>query len=129
MGSIRLAVIDDPRMSAPLKEEWQDDALCAQVGSEVFFPPKGGSTLDGKMVCKGCYVIFDCLIYAMANEHSSNYGIFGGLSERERKKLQKIMAGDPLISLEDAYDRVVLSRKQKGNRKQNRPVRTAAEAA
>lgn len=129
MGSIRLAVIDDPRMTAPLKEEWQDDALCAQVGTEVFFPPKGGNTLDAKLICEGCDVILQCLEYALANEHSMRFGIFGGLSERERRKLIKFMEEDPLISLEQARNRVVLTRKQKGNRKQNRPVRTAAEAA
>ena len=129
MGSIRLAVIDDPRMSAPLKEEWQDDALCAQIGTEVFFPPKGGSTLEAKLICEGCDVILQCLEYALANEHSSNYGIFGGLSERERRKLQKLMAEQPLISLEEARNAVVSQRKQKGNRKQNRPVKTEAEAA
>ena len=129
MGSIRLAVIDDPRMSAPLKEEWQDDALCAQVGTEIFFPKKGGTTLDAKLICEGCDVILECLEYALANEHSMRNGIFGGLSERERRKLVKLMEEEPLISLEQARDRVISLRKQKGNRKQNRPVRTVAEAA
>lgn len=129
MGSIRLAVIDDPRMSAPLKEEWQDDALCAQIGMDAFFPPKGGSTLEGKLICEGCDVVLQCLEYAMANEHSSRYGIFGGLSERERKKLIKLRVERPLLSLDEARNAIVLTRKQKGNRKQNRPVRTDAAAA
>ena len=66
---------------------WQVDALCAQTDPEAFFPEKGGSTRDAKKVCGACDVKQDCLEYALANDE--RFGIWGGLSERERRKLRK----------------------------------------
>lgn len=66
---------------------WQADALCAQTDPEAFFPEKGGSTREAKKVCDGCEVRSQCLEYALANDE--RFGIWGGLSERERRKLRK----------------------------------------
>ena len=54
---------------------------------EAFFPEKGGSTREAKKVCVGCEVRSECLEYALANDE--RFGIWGGLSERERRKLKK----------------------------------------
>lgn len=66
---------------------WQERALCAQTDPEAFFPEKGGSTREAKRVCTGCEVRAECLEYALANDE--RFGIWGGLSERERRKLKK----------------------------------------
>jgi WhiB family redox-sensing transcriptional regulator len=66
---------------------WQADALCAQTDPEAFFPEKGGSTRDAKRICTGCEVKAQCLDYALKNDE--RFGIWGGLSERERRKLKK----------------------------------------
>ena len=66
---------------------WQERSLCAQTDPEAFFPEKGGSTRDAKKVCVGCEVRAECLEYALANDE--RFGIWGGLSERERRKLKK----------------------------------------
>ncbi|MBE7323453.1 WhiB family transcriptional regulator [Nocardioides sp. Y6] len=66
---------------------WQDRALCAQTDPEAFFPEKGGSTREAKKVCLTCDVRSDCLEYALMNDE--RFGIWGGLSERERRKLKK----------------------------------------
>jgi WhiB family transcriptional regulator, redox-sensing transcriptional regulator len=66
---------------------WQGDALCAQTDPEAFFPEKGGSTRDAKKICGSCEVKADCLEYALQNDE--RFGIWGGLSERERRKLRK----------------------------------------
>ena len=66
---------------------WQTDALCAQTEPEAFFPEKGGSTRDAKRVCEACPVSGKCLDYAMANDEK--FGIWGGLSERERRRLRR----------------------------------------
>jgi WhiB family redox-sensing transcriptional regulator len=66
---------------------WQERALCAQTDPEAFFPEKGGSTREAKKVCIGCDVRGECLEYALA--HDERFGIWGGLSERERRKLKK----------------------------------------
>lgn len=66
---------------------WQERALCAQTDPEAFFPEKGGSTREAKRVCLSCDVKAECLEYALA--HDERFGIWGGLSERERRKLKK----------------------------------------
>ncbi len=66
---------------------WQADALCAQTDPEAFFPEKGGSTRDAKKVCGSCNVRSQCLEYALSNDE--RFGIWGGLSERERRRLRK----------------------------------------
>lgn len=66
---------------------WQTDALCAQTDPEAFFPEKGGSTRDAKRICSTCDVRSECLEYALQNDE--RFGIWGGLSERERRKLKR----------------------------------------
>ncbi|MGP3535436.1 WhiB family transcriptional regulator [Microbacterium sp. RD1] len=66
---------------------WQSDALCAQTDPEAFFPEKGGSTRDAKRICTTCDVRDQCLEYALHNDE--RFGIWGGLSERERRKLKR----------------------------------------
>jgi WhiB family redox-sensing transcriptional regulator len=70
--------------------DWHDKALCAQTDPEAFFPEKGGSTREAKKICTGCEVRAECLAYALA--HDERFGIWGGLSERERRRLKR-MAG------------------------------------
>ena len=66
---------------------WYAEALCAQTDPEAFHPEKGGSTREAKRTCLGCDVRTQCLEYALANQE--RYGIWGGLSERERRKLER----------------------------------------
>ena len=66
---------------------WQERSLCAQTDPEAVVPEKGGSTREAKKVCVGCDVRSECLEYALANDE--RFGIWGGLSERERRKLKK----------------------------------------
>ncbi|WP_062071637.1 WhiB family transcriptional regulator [Demequina sediminicola] len=66
---------------------WQERALCAQTDPEAFFPEKGGSTREAKKVCASCEVRSECLDYALENDE--RFGIWGGLSERERRKLKR----------------------------------------
>ncbi|MDO4666048.1 MAG: WhiB family transcriptional regulator [Actinomycetaceae bacterium] len=66
---------------------WQERALCAQTDPEAFFPEKGGSTREAKAVCAGCSVRAQCLAYALENDE--RFGIWGGMSERERRRLRR----------------------------------------
>ena len=78
-----------PLFGAPADDTvagWQERALCAQTDPEAFFPEKGGSTREAKKVCTGCDVRMECLEYALENDE--RFGIWGGLSERERRKLK-----------------------------------------
>ena len=69
------------------EDQWQERALCAQTDPEAFFPEKGGSTREAKRICLGCEVKDSCLDYALANDE--RFGIWGGLSERERRRLKR----------------------------------------
>jgi len=79
---LRPQVVEDDN---PLS--WQTDALCAQTDPEAFFPEKGGSTRDAKRICTTCEVKAQCLDYALQNDE--RFGIWGGLSERERRRLRR----------------------------------------
>lgn len=82
------AVLDLVPLSDLEELAWQEQALCAQTDPEAFFPEKGGSTREAKKVCLSCEVRVDCLEYAL--EQDERFGIWGGLSERERRRLKKL---------------------------------------
>ncbi len=87
---VALTLITGTDFDMPLVDEdpgWRDKALCAQTDPELFFPEKGGSTREPKRVCMGCSVKEECLEYALANDE--RFGVWGGLSERERRRLKR----------------------------------------
>ena len=69
---------------------WQDYANCLGVDPDLFFPERGASTKEAKEVCRGCVVREDCLEYALSN--SEKFGIWGGMSERERRRIRRARA-------------------------------------
>ena len=89
MRRSHLSLVPDGFDLAPATndEQWQERALCAQTDPEAFFPEKGGSTREAKRICMGCEVRDACLDYALA--HDERFGIWGGLSERERRRLKR----------------------------------------
>jgi WhiB family redox-sensing transcriptional regulator len=82
------------------EQDWQERALCAQTDPEAFFPEKGGSTREAKRICAGCEVRAECLEYALAQDE--RFGIWGGLSERERRRLRRggseLLAGSEIVA-------------------------------
>jgi WhiB family redox-sensing transcriptional regulator len=66
---------------------WQERANCLGVDPDLFFPERGASTREAKGVCKGCEVRLECLEYALAQ--GEKFGIWGGLSERERRRVRR----------------------------------------
>ena len=72
--------------AAPDKS-WQNYANCLGVDPDLFFPERGASTREAKEVCRGCVVSEDCLEYALSN--SEKFGIWGGMSERERRRIRR----------------------------------------
>jgi WhiB family transcriptional regulator, redox-sensing transcriptional regulator len=73
--------------SVTLNENWQDQANCLGVDPDLFFPERGASTREAKEVCRGCTVRADCLEFALQN--GEKFGIWGGLSERERRRIRR----------------------------------------
>lgn len=81
------AVIDGDSDVSTSEFVWQDYAVCKETDPEAFFPEKGGSTKEAKRVCMGCPVQDSCLQYALDNEE--RFGVWGGLSERERRSIKR----------------------------------------
>ena len=69
---------------------WMIDAKCLDADPEAFFPEKGGSTREAKRICGACDVREKCLEYALANDE--RFGIWGGMSERERRRLKRLVS-------------------------------------
>lgn len=71
--------------------DWMDDALCAEVGTEIFFPDRGGSPARALEVCRGCDVRQECLEYALNLQAGTAYGIagvWGGTTASQRDKMK-----------------------------------------
>ncbi|RZB14732.1 WhiB family transcriptional regulator [Streptomyces sp. F001] len=71
----------------PADTAWQAQALCAQTGAEFFFPEPGSSVREAKRICGMCEMRSACLEYALANDE--RFGVWGGLSEKERLQLRR----------------------------------------
>lgn len=69
--------------------DWMLEARCLDADPEAFFPEKGGSTREAKRICAACPVRDDCLQYALENDE--RFGIWGGLSERERRRAKRVV--------------------------------------
>ncbi len=70
-------------------DDWKNDALCGQTDPDMFFPDRGESTREAKMVCSRCTVTAECLEYAL--QHDERHGVWGGMSERDRRKLRGLV--------------------------------------
>ena len=75
---------------SPEERSWHDQANCLGVDPDLFFPERGASTREAKEVCRGCVVREECLEYALTN--GEKFGIWGGMSERERRRLRRARA-------------------------------------
>ena len=68
--------------------DWRHDAECIRyVGIVDFFPARGESAREAKSICATCSVREQCLEYAMRWDQLC--GVWGGLSERERRQLRR----------------------------------------
>lgn len=66
---------------------WQDFANCRGADADLFFPERGASTRRAKAICAECDVRAECLDFAV--ETGEKFGIWGGMSERERRRVRK----------------------------------------
>ncbi len=74
--------------------EWQEEAACRPMDNLIFFGEEGESELErqareakAKAVCRTCPVQDPCLEFAM--ETNQKYGIWGGLTDKERASLKR----------------------------------------
>ncbi|KNX35954.1 hypothetical protein VV01_21525 [Luteipulveratus halotolerans] len=71
-----------------LRPSWQKHALCAKTDPETFYPERGQSSAPAERICRKCRVAAECLDYALA--HGERFGVWGGTSERRRRRLARI---------------------------------------
>jgi WhiB family redox-sensing transcriptional regulator len=90
MASNLAALVAAHRYAHHGERRWQEQANCLGVDPDLFFPERGASTREAKAVCRSCEVQGDCLEYALA--HGEKFGIWGGLSERERRRVRRARA-------------------------------------
>ena len=64
---------------------WRRAAKCLQSDPDLHFPAKGESPRDAKRICAQCGVRPDCLAYAL--EHRERFGVYGGIAERDRRRM------------------------------------------
>jgi WhiB family redox-sensing transcriptional regulator len=64
------------------------NGLCAETDPEAFFPEKGDNPGLAKLICSRCDVRTECLEWALRKDE--RYGVWGGTSENDRRKLRKI---------------------------------------
>lgn len=93
-------------------DDFRDRGLCAETDPEAFFPEKGGSTRAAKAICRGCEVRAECLQYALDNDE--RFGIWGGLSERERRALKQKTptppgASRPRVHCRNCQTRIIIT--------------------
>ena len=67
------------------QDAWMEEALCAEIGGEIFFPERGEGPAEAKAVCAACPVRDQCLAHALLNKEP--HGIWGGMTEGERRAL------------------------------------------
>ena len=92
--------MDDDATDEAEEAGWQLEANCLGVDPDLFFPERGASTKEAKAVCKGCVVREDCLEFALQN--GEKFGIWGGLSERERRRIRRQRALDRAAQRDDS---------------------------
>jgi WhiB family redox-sensing transcriptional regulator len=65
--------------------QWMAEGKCRMVAPETFFPSDGLGVIKAQRVCATCPVASQCLEYALENH--IDHGVWGGCSERERRRL------------------------------------------
>jgi WhiB family redox-sensing transcriptional regulator len=71
------------------RPDWFAFANCRGVDPELFFSGRGDNRtmMAAKAVCRECCVAAECLDYALT--HGEHWGVWGGLSERERRRIRR----------------------------------------
>jgi WhiB family redox-sensing transcriptional regulator len=70
-----------------METEWMQRGLCREIPPAVFFPSDGVGVEAARRICANCPVKEPCLEYALA--FRIDHGVWGGCSERERRRILK----------------------------------------
>jgi len=83
-----------PARAETATSDWRDRSACLDADPELFFPigntgPAVAQVEEAKAVCARCPVLEQCRTWAMENPKLTEYGVFGGMSEDERRALRR----------------------------------------
>jgi WhiB family redox-sensing transcriptional regulator len=67
--------------------EWMARGNCAEESPGMFFPSDGVGVEVARRICETCPVKAECLEHALLNR--IDHGVWGGASERERRRILK----------------------------------------
>ena len=71
-------------------EDWAQKGACSSRDPDALFV-QGAAQQQAKQVCMGCPVIAECLADSLDNH--TEFGVWGGMTERERRALLKRRPG------------------------------------
>lgn len=74
-------------MEYQLDTEWMEHGRCKDMPPTTFFPSDGVGVIAAQKICATCPVAESCLRYAL--EENIEHGVWGGKSERERRRMQR----------------------------------------
>ena len=94
-------------------QSWVARALCASIEPDVLFV-QGASQRQVRMRCYECEVRLECLADALESE--ANYGVWGGLTERERRAILPLSARGKLVGVAAHLRRVPRARAAQSSR-------------
>ena len=69
-----------------MADDWQEEGLCRGLDPEMFYPSRGVRTNTVRAICDECPVRHPCAEWGIAHE---GYGLWGGLSERQRMIIRR----------------------------------------
>lgn len=95
-------------MRARIGVAWFEDAACRGMDPEMWFPPRGTTSVEALRVCEGCPVRYECLVWGL----DERLGIWGGRHDRWRRRLRRRMRTEGLGVLAEDAERPVLDRKR-----------------
>lgn len=92
MSRERIAGIDIRSLPANPSppDMWQDRAACHGIDPDIFFPTSEEEAGPALAYCGGCLIKVDCLAWALKN--GERYGVWGGLTEQQRRRLHRYVA-------------------------------------
>ena len=67
--------------------EWMSSGKCRELPPDLFFPSDGVGVEVARAICADCPVRQPCLEYALV--HRIDHGVWGGASERERRRIAR----------------------------------------
>lgn len=81
-----------------VEAEWMARGSCVGEDPDMWFPHGGTLSVEAKRICAGCDVRLDCLEYAIAHPDKTGHGIWGGLTEKERRQVRRRRRESPRLS-------------------------------